>query len=399
MNVPHGMTSRQRLLAALSCQPVDRVPLLFRFWSMGGAENQIPFEWRDEVTRVEHTLALGLDDTITLQPPLGYVEEYIPEALEAVTSTVERLPAGEGETYPRLRKVYETPAGSLQTVVAIDEGWTGGDDIRLFDDHNIPRIREPLIKTVDDLPKLKYLLGQPSAAQMDAFQARAATFKAEAARLGVLLDGGWIALGDAITWLCGMERVLYGQMDDPDFLAEVLAVVAAWELERIDWLLAADVDAIVHMAWYETTDFWTPANYRRLIKPHLRREIEHVHQAGKQYRYIITKAWQPYIPDFLDLGIDCLVGVDPVQDNLDLAQVRDALGGRMCLMGGLNSAVMFSQWSDDQIREAARQAFEILAPGGGFIGYPVDAIFNTTPWEKVEVLLDAWRTLNERASG
>ena len=394
MSEARGMTSRQRLLAALHCEPVDRVPLVFRFWSLGGDEAQIPFDWQDEVTRVEHTLALGLDDTLTLQPPHGYVEEYTPEDLPGVSSYTERLPPAEGEAYPRLRKVYETPAGPLQTVIALDEGWTGGEDIRLFDDHNIPRIREPLIKTADDLPKLKFLLGQPSAEGIAAFHARAARLRAEAARLGVVLDGGWIALGDAITWLCGMERVLYGQMDDPDFLAEVLAVVADWELGRIDTLLDAGVDMIVHMAWYETSDFWTPANYRRLLKPLLQREIARVHAAGKPFRYIITKAWQPYIPDFLEMGIDCLMGIDPAQDRLDLAEVKRALGGQMCLMGGLNSAVMFSQWSDDQIRAAARQAFECLAPGGGYIGYPVDAIFNTTPWDKVEVLLDAWRALN-----
>ena len=62
-------------------------------------------------------------------------------------------------------------------------------------------------------------------------------------------------------------------------------------------------------------------------------------------------------------------------------------------MGGLNSAVMFSQWSDREIEQAAERAIEIMAPGGGFIGFPVDAIFNTQPWDKVEVLLRRWREL------
>jgi hypothetical protein len=30
------MTSRERLLAALRCQPVDHIPLLLRFWSLDG---------------------------------------------------------------------------------------------------------------------------------------------------------------------------------------------------------------------------------------------------------------------------------------------------------------------------------------------------------------------------
>ncbi|NLF75815.1 MAG: hypothetical protein GX573_08955, partial [Chloroflexi bacterium] len=218
--------------------------------------------------------------------------------------------------------------------------------------------------------------------------------RAEAARLGVAVDGGWVALGDAAMWLCGIERILYGQMDQPESLDRLLDVIVEWELARIDLLLAENVDVIVHMAWYETTDFWTPAIYRRLLKPRLLREIERVHRAGKRFRYIMTKAWMPYIQDFLDMGIDCLTGVDPVQDRIDLAQVKRRPGDRICLMGGMNSAVMFSQWSDAQIREAAERAFRIMSPGSGFIAFPVDAVFNTQPWHRVEVLLDTWRDLH-----
>jgi len=131
-----------------------------------------------------------------------------------------------------------------------------------------------------------------------------------------------------------------------------------------------------------------------LLKPRLQAEIERTHAAGKKYRYIITKSWKPYINDLLELGIDCLTGIDPVQDNINLAEVKQAVGDKICLMGGLNSAVMFSQWSDEQIRQAVVEAYEIMAPGGGFIAYPVDAIFNTTSWSKVETMLDAWRQIN-----
>jgi len=389
-----GMSSRDRILSAMAFEPTDRVPLVLRFWSLGGEVDYIPFNWRDPIQRAEHTLALGLDDTLTLQPPLGYVEEYVPEALERVTSHTEWLPPTDSERYPLLKKVYETPDGPLQTIVAITEDWPHGEDIRLFDDFNLSRLREPLVKSVDDLTRLRHLLAPPAPAQIASFRQGASALRAEAARLGVAVDGGWVALGDAAMWLCGIERILYGQMDQPEFLDRLLDVIVEWELARIDLLLAENVDVIVHMAWYETTDFWTPANYRRLLKPRLLREIERVHRAGKRFRYIMTKAWMPYIQDFLDMGIDCLTGVDPVQDRIDLAQVKRRPGDRICLMGGMNSAVMFSQWSDAQIREAAERAFRIMSPGSGFIAFPVDAVFNTQPWHKVEVLLDTWRDLH-----
>ena len=70
------MNSRERLLNAIRFLPVDHVPLYLRLWSMGGGEDHIPFDWRDQVSRAENLLRLGVDDTLWLQPPLGDTEEY-----------------------------------------------------------------------------------------------------------------------------------------------------------------------------------------------------------------------------------------------------------------------------------------------------------------------------------
>ncbi len=385
------MTSRERLLAAIQRQPVDHVPLLLRFWSLGGESDHIPFNWRDEVDRVQATQGLGLDDTIMLEPPLGYVENYVVERVPGVVSRTEIIPAVGASEYPLLRKIYETPAGRMQTKVKMTEDWPRGAEIRLFDDHNISRLIEPLIKDYDDIRRLQYLLADPSSQQMQVFRERSKNLRENARRLEVALDGGWVALGDAAMWLCGMERILYGQMDEPQFIDALLETIFQWEMKRIDYLIEEGIDELVFMAWYEGTDFWTPKNYRSLIKPRLQHIIEKVHSEGIKFRYIITKAWKPYRKDFVEMGIDCLTGVDPVQDQINLAEVKIELGKHMCLMGGLNSAVMLSQWEEEQIRKAVDEALEILAPGGGFILYPVDAVFNSQPWEKVEFLIDQWR--------
>lgn len=394
MQTPNAqMTSRERMLAAMERRPVDHVPMLLRFWWLGGEEDHIPFDWRDEIARVEATTALGLDDTLLLQPPLGYVEEYIVERAPGVRSRVEQLPSPDAGAYPRLKKTYETPAGPLQTVVQLSEDWPYGQDIRMFDDYNLSRLVEPLIKDAADLERLRYLLPDPTPAQLDAFQSRAEELRRASQRLGVMLDGGWTALGDAAMWLCGMQRILYGQMDEPDFIAQVLDTILEWELKRLDLLLEAGIDELVHMAWYESTDFWSPQTFRKFLRPRLQTEIDRCHARGVKFRYIITRSWRPYRQDLVEMGVDCLTGVDSVQDKLDLAQVKGELGGQVCLMGGLNSAVMLSQWSDAQIRAAVDEALRIMAPGGGFILYPVDAIFNTQPWEKVLVMIDEWKRL------
>lgn len=387
------MNSRERFLNAVRCQPVDHPPLYLRLWTLGGGEDYFPFDWRDQVARASALLDLGLDDTLLLEPPLGYTENYNADLVPGLESAVycESPDVTNGRVYPLLRKIYQTPAGPFSMTVRRTEDWPHGNDIKLFSDFNVPRFLKRPVESAEDLPRLRWVLGDPSAAQVEEFWQRAQSLHLEADRLGVALDGGWSALGDSAVWLCGMEPVLYWQMDQPALLESLLDVLLEWELKRIDLLIKAGVDELVHMAWYEGTDFWTPKNYRRMIRPRLQQIIDRAHSAGIPFRYIITHGWTPLKRDILEMGIDCLTGVDPVQDQVDLAEVKRELGGRLSLMGGMNAAVTLVQGSETQIRQAVDDAIRILAPGGGFILYPVDNVFCELPWERVQLVIDQWK--------
>jgi hypothetical protein len=385
------MNSRERILNAIGCQPVDHAPLYLRLWSLGDGKDQIPFNWRDQITRAENLIKLGVDDTLVLQPPLGYTEEYDANQVEEIKHSVLKIESEQPGNYPVLQKTYQTPDGPLTTAVKLSEDWPHGDDIMLFSDFNIPRLVEPLIKSMDDIPRLKYLLGRPNQDQVDEFQIRAVLLHQEANRLGVALDGGWTALGDSAVWLCGMNNVLTWQMEQPELLEAVLEAVTDWELMRMQYLISAGIDVMVHMAWYEGTDFWTPKNYRRMLKPRLQKMIDFAHSKDVRFRYIITKGWKPLRKDFIEMGINCICGVDPVQDNADLGEVKEEFRKKICIMGGVNSAVMLTQWSEQEIRNAVDNAMKTLSPDNGFILYPVDNIQCELPWEKTEIVIDQWK--------
>ena len=378
----------------MSHRPTDHLPLFMRFWDvdLSSDEDHIPFEWRDQIKRVENTLALGLDDTLLLQPPLGYVEEYIPEKLPGLRTDVEQFSSPEDGT-PQLKKTYHTPEGPLQVTIKMTEDWPYGQEIPLFNDYNVPRFIEPLVKTKEDFPRLKYLLADPDAATLQAFKTDADRLRGERDRMQVALEGGWCALGDAAIWLCGMERILYAQLLEPDFVEGLLDVLFEWEMKRIDLLLEEDIDVLVHMAWYEGSDFWTPKVYRKMLKPRLAEMIGKAHSKGTKFRYLISKGWKPVRHDLVEIGVDCLTNIDPVQDKIDLQEMKNDIGSKISLIGGINSSVMLSQWSDEQIQSAVEKAIEVLSPGGGFTLFPVDAIFTNQSWEKVQVIIDHWKHL------
>jgi hypothetical protein len=379
------MTSRERLLAAIDGGDVDHVP----FWNIWRIRD-LPFRYRGQVERAAAVLALGLDDTLLLEPPLNKTEHYLADLAPGVATRVRREARPE-EPYPLLAKEYDTPAGTLRQVVRRTEDWPHGEDVPLFSDFNVSRSLRFPVSDEADLARLAHLLSEPSAAQVAAFRERAADLRRAAKRLGCLLEGGWTALGDAALWLLGTEALLYKQMDDPEFIERLLDVVLGWELRRLDLLLEEGVEVVVHSGWYETTDFFTPATYRRLVLPRLRRLVERTHAAGVRFNAIVTTSWQALAGDFADLGFDSLVGVDPVQGRANLAATKATLGRSMCLWGGLNSAVTLGQGTDAEIERATTLAIETLAPGGRFVLYAVDQLGEDLPWRSVAAAIEAWR--------
>ena len=65
----------------------------------------------------------------------------------------------------------------------------------------------------------------------------------------------------------------------------------------------------------------------------------------------------------------------------------------MCIWGGMNAILTLGEGSLKEARTAVKEAICILAPGGGFVLFPVDQIVAGTPWENIEAMLERWREL------
>ena len=114
------------------------------------------------------------------------------------------------------------------------------------------------------------------------------------------------------------------------------------------------------------------------------------HSAGAKFAYTMTMGASTMADHLIAAGVDLLYYVDPVQDKIDLAVVKEKFRGRLALAGGVNSAVTLGSGSRAEIRSAVEQATRFLGPDG-FVLAPVDALFPDTPWASVEAMIEAWR--------
>ncbi|MBN1837080.1 MAG: hypothetical protein JW820_14590, partial [Spirochaetales bacterium] len=118
-----------------------------------------------------------------------------------------------------------------------------------------------------------------------------------------------------------------------------------------------------------------------------------VHRHGKKFAYVMTTGVEVLGPRLADAGVDVLYFVDPedpIGGGLSLPRVKELLGGRMTLVGGI-SALSLAAGDPGRVERQVGEALETLGPTGRFVLHPVDAVFPDTPWEGVQGLLDAWR--------
>jgi hypothetical protein len=389
-------SSRQRMLAALDGRKPDRVACSFMLFNALRDRCQSYSEF------VERQVEMGLDAYVQIppRPPVLVNDHYdlhgLPVSYDPRVTVNEWLEHQPGESHPVMVKEYHTPGGTLRSEVRQTADWRWGDHVPFLDDYLVPRSKKFLVASPEDLDALRFLLVSPSQEEVAAFKAEAGPAIELARRHDLLLAGGWGVGADLIGWIHGLQTMVFSIYDQPEFMHQMLEIVAEWNRARMELVLEAGVDLYIKRAWYENCDFWTPASYREYLFPIVKADAKLAHQKGARLGYIISSNCMPLLEMFAEASIDVLIGVDPAA--WDMAVARQKLDGKVCLWGGVNGHLTVEQGSTDAVRAEVRRAMEILAPGGGFILSPIDNVRENTPraHENVLALIDEWQRLTRQ---
>lgn len=386
------MSSRERMLAALSCENTGIIPCSFMLFN---GLKEVSTSYLDFIQR---QLELGLDAYVQIPPrPLVVKSDYynlhgLPVSYHPDVVIKEWKETHGGEPYPLLFKEYETPAGTLRAEVRKDTGWRWGDHVPFLDDYLVGRSNKFIVDGPDDLDALRYLLVPPTSKEIEDLAAESATALEYARTHELLICGGWGVGADLIGWVYGLNRLPYSLFDHPEFIAELLDIIATWNRSRMEVLLQSGIDLYIKRAWYENLDNFIPRHYRQFISPILEEDVALAHSYGVKFGYIITSNCMALLDDIYATGVDVIIGADPAQWDLEAANQK--LGGRVCLWGGVNGHLIVERGTPEQVRAEVRQALKVLTPGGGFILSPVDNVREYTPTIQTNVaaLIDEWNS-------
>ena len=394
------LSSKERLLSTINHSEIDHVPFCQKFWQRRYLSNQTD-GWRDQFERVTKTTRLGLDDTVGFDIPRTFSPEV------KITRRKEVLP---GESQAFLFQEYETPKGTLKQIVRQTPDWPHGDNVPIFTDFVVPRGRSKkyLVETMDDVEALSCLFSELSEVQLRKFEDHVNQVT-DFARQNELLvecgatlaspewiDGDSIFLGDALGWLCGLENSVMMAARNPELLHRLLDVISSWSLQSIRLITQfGGCDMVVHRGWYEY--YWSPKLYRTFLAPRIKKEVDLAHRAGAKYCYVMTTGITPFLNIFKEMGVDILYGVDPVQGNVDLKEIKETLGDQVCIWGGVNAAVTLTG-NKQGVEKAVEDAIRILAPKGGFILGAIDTLYEDTIWDNFVTMIQSWRKVSQQVN-
>ena len=382
------MTSRERLLAAIRREEVDRVPCVISFNPLYPSQRTSwNFPWSQEASIEERTAyqveQLGLDQVVAMG-----VEVCCPD--EGVTS---RVWIGDG----LLHKVWDTPAGRMHASVKYNELWAHGEDIPLMSDFNVGHFVEPWIQTEQDLECLRHVLRWDESGRT---QEAARSYYDRMRRLADRYGLAVLAMsGEGMTGamkMMGAEPLCAMVVEDPALVEAFLDLEHETNVKTIDLLGRWGVDIVLRNGFYETADFYGPAMLERFVGPRLRREASAARAAGLLSSYTIHTGLMPILDYLAGLTVDSLFGIDIAFHDLPLERVRDRLGDGKSFWIGPSST--FHLWSGPQAtREAVRRVFEVFAERPGFILSPGVSAHSIMPWENTLAMIDEWKKL--RSSG
>ena len=409
------MNSKERIMAAINGQRADHVPLTtwcFGFpppkhlqWETNGQPvvywytkrlehiHTLPQPWEleDEFRRAETWLSLGIDDVLEVSVPWGQDPSVVTK-----DSVIPPGSSGGSDKYPVLVREYETPSGRLRHAVwqtgKERPGWPVQPDcVQLFEDYNVARAVQHPVSRPSDVPAIRHLFTPPDAKQRRWFTDRVSQMKPFADQNGLLVQA-WSGFGmDAAVWMAGTQGAVMMALDVPEAFAQFMDLIAETDYARTELAASTDgVDVVCQRGWYSSTNFWSPTLFDKYVGPHLAELTALAHRYGKKFGYTVTTGVEQLGPKIANAGVDLLYFVDPVLDHLSVEKTKQLFGDRMAVVGGTN-ALSLASGDQKRIREEVRQAVEVLGPTNRFILQPTDAIFPDTPWESVEVMIEAWR--------
>ena len=343
------MNSRERMLAAINRQPVDRIPT--DIWST-------PEVWQKLRNH------FGEDADIMSELHIDGINRVMPVYIGPSLSEV---PEGEIIDYWGLRSKFIPHEGGAYPEI----------------------FYHPLAeaKTIDDLNGYQW----PRADWFDYSQMRDQAMMKRKKRV---VQAGYMAPFFFHNLLRGLEQSLMDPLIDPELTHEIVSRIADFHYEQHRRMFEAcegliDLSQVTDDLGCQTGPLISVEIYREFYAPHHKRMIDLCREFGIKVFHHDDGGCRPFIPILVDMGIDVL---NPIQWNcpgMDMEELKAEFGNRICFHGAIENQEILPFGTPEDVRAEVRHCIDTLAGDGtGYILASSHNIQVISPVENIIAMYD-----------
>ena len=345
------MTPRERILATINRQPVDRRPV--DLWCTPEVLDTLKIHTgQDDELAVYREL--GLDKIVWIFP--GYKDRYFD-------------PNDSGEI-----TLWGVPTRMIKAGLATYQEYIN-----------------PPIAGYNDAAQLADYLLWPSPDHFDYAGAKALAMKARTYNFATI--GPWISHFEIYCQMRGLENALIDTLSNPEFLGTALDRIDAIQTEMLERFLT-ELDDLIDIVFI-SDDMGMQENllisvevWETHFKPRLKRWCDIIHSYDKKVLFHTDGAALPIIPGLIECGIDILNPIQHVCPGMDRRVLKERFGKDLIFHGGIeNQDILPFGMVHDVINET-RTCLETLGRDGGYICCSCHNAQAGTPVENILAMIE-----------
>jgi uroporphyrinogen decarboxylase len=345
------MTSRERILAAINLQPVDRIPT--DIWATTEIINKLT-EIFGSLEAVYQKLHIDGIPGVNAR----YIGPSFPDFPEEIDETASVFYGIWGMRLKR--QVYP-------------------DGIYL-EQANYPLASA---KTITDLEAYSW----PSA---DWFDYSDMSAQAEVLRQTHGVACGYMAPFYLHNLLRGLETSLVDPLEDAEFTHHLLRKICDFEYEYHRRMFEAcdgliDVAQVTDDLGSQTGPIMGIKTYHEFYAPHHKRFIDLCHEFGIKVFHHDDGSMRKFLPDLVSMGINILNPVQWVCPNMDMVELKKEYGESLCFHGAIENQKILPFGTPEEVRAEVRHCIDALASDG--TGYILASCHNIQPITPVENII------------
>lgn len=332
------MTPRERVLAVLNRQPVDRLPVDL---------------WHTPEIAAALRQHFGVADDLAMWRAL-HLDKIVWDFMDYKMDAGERAGAqsGAGAESSGARTMWGVPLRNIQAGEA-----------------HYAEFGEAPLAGYDTPASLDRYPWWP---RVDRFDYDNAVALAEQAATEFVVIGPWVSLFEIYCQMRGLEQALMDLAERPDYVDAVLDRIEAIQTEMMQRFFAR---AARYLTLVFVSDdiagqkslLLSPAMWQRHLQPRLRRWCDLVHAHGLRVFYHTDGAARPLLKPILDCGVDVLNPIQHACPGMDRTELKREFGHRVIFHGGVDNQSALPRGTPDQVRAEVRECLRTL--GAGREGY------------------------------